>query len=103
MAEQQITVSTQDSSVPPAPGNSIFRGPNGIRAGWRVLIFLALLFAITFLLEFPFVLLRILHKGTSSSIGFGVSSLTPLGLCLIEGPLFIIPSIAALIMVHRAP
>ena len=26
----------------PQPANEIFYGPNGIRAGWRVLIFLAL-------------------------------------------------------------
>jgi hypothetical protein len=102
MAEQEILVTTQNpapSAPPRSRWRTIFLGPNGIRAGWRTLIFLALMFAVTFLLELPFVLFRILHKGaTGASIGFGVSSITPLGLCLIEGPLFIIPSIAALIM-----
>ena len=37
------------SAPPPAPqhANEIFYGPNGIRAGWRVLIFLSLIVLVT--------------------------------------------------------
>ncbi len=34
------------SGQPPSWTHKIFMGPNGIRPGWRILIFLALVFAI---------------------------------------------------------
>jgi uncharacterized protein len=80
----------------PQPRTNIFRGPNGIRAGWRALIFLALVVATGILVMIPFALMRVLGKGPQP--GIGVSGLTPLGLSLSEGFLFVIPSIAALIM-----
>jgi uncharacterized protein len=84
---------------PPQPPNTVFRGPNGIRAGWRLLIFLALVAAITFALTIPFLLIRVLGKGgTGLQFGMNVSSLTPLGLSISEGSLFLIPALAALIM-----
>ena len=84
-------------TVPAAqPRNTVFRGPNGIRAGWRALIFLALVAAIGILFTTPFVLMRVLGKRPQA--GIGVSALTPLGLGLSEGFLFVVPSIAALIM-----
>jgi uncharacterized protein len=83
---------------PPAP-NTVFRGPNGIRAGWRVLIFLALIVSIAILFAIPFALMRILSKGGDQSlVAISVSGLTPLGLSITEGVLFVIPSVAALIM-----
>lgn len=87
--------------VPPVPlsPNTIFRGPNGIRAGWRVLIFLALVAATALAIAIPFVLMRVLGKGgTGAQVSIGVSGFTPLGLSISEGALFLIPSIAALIM-----
>src|ERR1035438_5986748 len=83
----------------PPPPNTIFRGPNGIRAGWRVLIFLALVAVIGIVFTIPFLLMRVLSKGGDQSlVGIAVSGLTPLGLSITEGVLFVIPSIAALIM-----
>jgi len=84
---------------PPPPPNTIFRGPNGIRAGWRVLIFLALVAAVAIVLGIVVALLALLSK---SATGFGfnlqASGLTPLGLSMTEGTLFLCPALAALIM-----
>jgi len=51
MGDQEILPMTDPSAAAtPAPApeisNTIFRGPNGIRAGWRVLIFLVLVAAV---------------------------------------------------------
>ena len=56
------------SPLPPPPPNTVFRGPNGIRAGWRVLIFLALVLAITLILLSPFALMRVLSQGGDQSL-----------------------------------
>ena len=95
-----LPASIEPTSPPSSPPpNTIFRGPNGIRAGWRVLIFLALVAATTLVLISPFALMRVLSKGGDQSpVGIAVSGLTPLGLSITEGALFVIPSIAALIM-----
>jgi len=77
---------------PSPPPNTIFRGPNGIRAGWRVAIFLAIV--VTFFILLALVL-AVLVRG---NIGLNLQQLTPLGLGLTEGSLFMIASIAALIM-----
>jgi membrane protease YdiL (CAAX protease family) len=88
---------------PPAPApapqhaNEIFYGPNGIRAGWRVLIFLGVIVIVTLVLMTPFVVMRAL-RGAGPQVSVGVGGLTPLGLGISEASLFIIPSIAALIM-----
>jgi uncharacterized protein len=83
----------------PPPPNTNFRGPKGIRAGWRVLIFLVLIVSIGILLAIPFALMRVLNKGgDQSQVAIAVSGFTPLGLSISEGALFVIPSIAALIM-----
>ena len=91
--------------VPPAlpptssPPDTIFRGPNGIRAGWRVLIFLALVVIVTLVFMTPFVVLRALGGGAGPQVGIGMGGgLTPQALSITEGSLFLIPSIAALIM-----
>ena len=104
MADQVILPSPEPTAAPaptppPQPPSTIFRGPNGIRAGWRLLIFLALVAAITIALTIPFVLIRMLGKsGAGLQVGMNVSSLTPLGLSISEGSLFLIPALAALIM-----
>jgi uncharacterized protein len=105
MPDQEIAPPPEPSTVSapapaPPPPNTVFHGPNGIRAGWRVLIFLALVAGITLIFLLPFALIRFLRGGVGpqASVGVGVSGLTPLGLSISEGSLFIIPSIAALIM-----
>jgi membrane protease YdiL (CAAX protease family) len=90
--------SAEPISPPAPPLNTIFRGPQGIRAGWRVLIFLGLVAAVALALAIPFVLLRLASKGARAQAGIGVSGLTPLGLGISEGLLFLVPSIAAFIM-----
>jgi uncharacterized protein len=46
-----VTVSERSPEISPVPSHTnIFKGPNGIRAGWRLLIYFAILFAATFLL-----------------------------------------------------
>src|SRR5438270_12499730 len=80
------------------PSETIFRGPQGIRAGWRVLIFLALIAGVTIIFAIPFVLINLANKSSGGQITFGTSGLTPVGLSISEGVLFVIPSIAALIM-----
>ena len=102
MAEAEI-LPPQPPIVPspapaPNPPNTVFRGPNGIRAGWRVLIFLALVAAATFVLAIPFAVLSLLHRGAAAQNIIDVSSLTPLGTSLTEGALFFCTSIAALLM-----
>jgi membrane protease YdiL (CAAX protease family) len=101
MPDQEILPTPEPPTLlapaPPPVPNTIFRGPNGIRAGWRVLIFLALVVLIGIVFTIPFVLMRVLSKGGDQSL-VAVSALTPLGLSITEGALFVIPSIAALIM-----
>jgi membrane protease YdiL (CAAX protease family) len=97
MADSEI-LSSQQSTPAPAPPDTIFRGPNGIRAGWRVLLFLALVVLVTLVFMTPFVVMRALRGGTGAQVSFGAGGLTPLGLAISEGTLFLIPSIAALIM-----
>ena len=75
----------------------MFRGPSGIRAGWRVLIFLAWIAAVTVAFGLFFGLIRVLTR-SRTPVSIGVSGLTPLALSISEGALFVIPSIAALIM-----
>ena len=88
-------VPSQPSPAPPTPSpppNTIFRGPNGIRCGWRVLIFLAIVAALFVALG---VVLGALFHG---EIGLNLSQLTPFGLGATEGALFAFVVIAALIM-----
>ncbi len=78
--------------LPPAPAYNVFRGPNGIRAGWRVLIFTAIAVVLVLILS---LLVGIFARGR---VGLQVSSITPLSLALIEGPLFFFTAVPALIM-----
>jgi CAAX protease family protein len=81
-------------AAPPAavPQYTIFRGPNGIRAGWRVLIFSAISFALVLMVS---VIVGIFTHGR---VGLQVSSITPTGLILIEAPLLLFTAIPALVM-----
>ena len=77
---------------PPQPRSTIFRGPNGIRAGWRVLVYLVLAGALVGLLALIVVGLA---RGRTQS---GVSQLTPFGTGLSELGIFLVAAIPALIM-----
>jgi len=66
---------------------------------WRALIFLALVAAVTVGIGLLFRIFRFATRGFAAAQGdIHVSGLTPLGLSITEGALFVIPSIAALIM-----
>jgi membrane protease YdiL (CAAX protease family) len=91
-------IATVPAPAPQAP-NTVFRRPNGIRAGWRVLIFLLLIAAEVLVVSLAIALLmRLNGNGARPQAGFGVGGLTPLGLSITEGALFLFPVIAALIM-----
>jgi membrane protease YdiL (CAAX protease family) len=103
MADREIVPPPQQPTIAVAtpaaqPPNTFFRGPNGIRAGWRVLIFLALATTVGMALAIPFALLSLVRSGARVQTSFQVSGLTPLGLALPEGAIFFCTSIAALIM-----
>jgi membrane protease YdiL (CAAX protease family) len=84
-----------EPSIPPPAPNNIFRGPNGIRTGWRVLIFLALVATCSIALTaVGWILLRL--AGKHASVGF--SALTPVGTLMTEGALLLFTAIPALIM-----
>jgi uncharacterized protein len=79
---------------PPQPRYTIFRGPNGIRAGWRVLIFFAILAGLMAIL---FVIVLTVTHGKRPSFG-GLSQLTPAFVSLNEGVTFLLVALAALVM-----
>ncbi len=83
--------------APPVRPNTAFRGPNGIRAGWRVLIFVLLVFLIALVLASPLIAMRALHKGGAAESQV-ISGVTPAGLSITEGSILLCTSIAALIM-----
>lgn len=79
--------------VPPPATNNVFRGANGIRAGWRALIFLGVVVGLVAAVNL--VVAFVLHR----PIRFGaVASLTPLTAVLSDGSIFVFTGIAALIM-----
>jgi membrane protease YdiL (CAAX protease family) len=86
--------SAADVPSPSVP-NTVFRGPNGIRAGWRVLIFLALSAACGGVL---FVVAGALRVLLGDRVQFNASQLTPTGTLLTEGLIFVLTAIPALIM-----
>jgi uncharacterized protein len=99
MSDPEIPLFPPPAPIPPAtppqPRHAIFRGPNGIRAGWRVLIFLAIVCGLSIAL---FLIVAAFAHGRRTS--FGLSQLTPAGLGASEGVTFFIIAMAALIMSH---
>jgi uncharacterized protein len=84
---------------PQPPQYTIFRGPNGIRAGWRVLIFLAIIAGIAGGIALVIgMIVALSHGRAKARTGFGVSGLTPLGLSISEGTMFAVTVLAAWIM-----
>ncbi|HEX3820917.1 MAG TPA: type II CAAX endopeptidase family protein [Candidatus Sulfotelmatobacter sp.] len=84
------TLSPGDPALPP---NTVFRGPNGIRAGWRVLVFLAISAGLGLFLVLGFALASLRKTGLTA-----LSQLTPLGLSISEGAIFFLTAVPTLIM-----
>jgi membrane protease YdiL (CAAX protease family) len=99
MSNPEIVLPPTTGAPPPLPDDTFFRGPDGIRAGWRILIFLAIVAALFILLGFA---VRLLGIGQLQS---GMSTLTPAGVSVLEGSILLLTAIAALIMArieHRS-
>jgi uncharacterized protein len=86
-----IPPSISPESVPFHAPNTVFRGRNGIRAGWRALIFIAIVGALLTLVSI--VVVPLAHGRLSA-----LNELTPAGLALSEGSIFLLTAIPALIM-----
>jgi uncharacterized protein len=100
MAESGVVIPPENilSSTRQRPP-TIFRGPNGIRAGWRVLSFLILIVALQLAVALPFVLLWITrHHGRPRLAIANYGTLSPSILAVSEAILFVFPAIAAWIM-----
>lgn len=85
------------SSSSPATANTIFRGPNGIRPGWRVLIFLAIVAGLVGAVSLVvwLVLHLWLHRPHQIQTA---SSLSPALVIISDGSILVFTGIAALIM-----
>ncbi|MGA8764418.1 MAG: type II CAAX endopeptidase family protein [Candidatus Sulfotelmatobacter sp.] len=89
--------STAPPLLPPTPATSLFRGPNGIRAGWRALIFLAIVVGLVVAINFVIFLVLhfVLHRPPQVA---RLSSLSPVTTILTDGAIFVFTGLAALIM-----
>jgi uncharacterized protein len=96
MSDRGIVLPPEANAPPPPAPRTVFRGANGIRAGWRALIFLVIVGVVAGVgaIVIGFVL-RSLKIGNAR---FGASTLTPMGLGVLEGTIFLVTSISALIM-----
>ena len=93
MSDAGLTLPDEVTPTSAKPKTNIFRGPHGIRAGWRALISLAILATLVFLLSSA---LRLLCHGR---ITFGYNhGLTPFSVALTDGIIFLCQSVAAIIM-----
>jgi hypothetical protein len=101
MTDRAIDVPSEPpASQPAAPqspsGVGVFRGPNGIRAGWRALIFLAIVVALVAAVNL--VVWLVMHFLLHHTLQTGISSITPSGLSVLEGSIFVLTAVPALIM-----
>ena len=85
------SASTLAPPEPPKPATTIFRGPEGIRAGWRILICIAMSGGLLFLIG---AIAGIILRGRHVQF----SGLTPVGTTIQEGILFLVAAIPAVIM-----
>jgi membrane protease YdiL (CAAX protease family) len=102
MSDPAINLSSELSVPQPQPprppaANAVFRGPNGIRAGWRALIFLAIVAGLVAAANFiAFLVLHFLqHRPPHATIA---PSLSPHLAAISDGSLFLFTALAALIM-----
>jgi CAAX protease family protein len=94
LSQTQTTPPDSPKQSSDSARGEIFVGPNGLRAGWRLLIFVAivcfLFFALGLVLHFA--------NAASGNRAISLSMLTPAGLGLSEGTIFFVVCISALIM-----
>lgn len=96
MPDAEIVPSQPNAPLPSPRPNTIFRGADGIRAGWRVLIFLLIAAGIVGVINLVvFVVLRLLGLHARH---FQAVSLTPATAVLSDGGLLLMTGFAALIM-----
>jgi uncharacterized protein len=81
-------------SVPGSAGRDIFAGPNGLRAGWRLLLFLGIVCLLFFVLGLVLHFANVAGGNRTMSL----SMLTPVGLGVSEGTIFFVVGVATLIM-----
>ena len=89
------------ASRPDSALMEIFLGPNGLRAGWRLLVFLG----IVCFLFFAVGLVMYFANLASGNRAISLSMLTPAGLGLSEATIFLVVCVAALVMArieHRS-
>jgi uncharacterized protein len=90
------TNASPDAGNPAPPQRSmartIFLGPNGLRAGWRLLIFYAIVFALVTVVTGTLRLLHLARRGPAPTI------LTPFEIGKFELIMFVLAAVAALIM-----
>jgi membrane protease YdiL (CAAX protease family) len=97
MSEPGIPLPPAISSPPPPAPNTFFRGPNGMRAGGRALIFLALVAGLA--LAVNLVAWLVLHFLLHAPAQFGAApALSPAVAVLTDGSIFVFTALAALIM-----
>src|SRR5580658_719037 len=93
MTDQGVVL-PPETVAPQPPAHNAFRGPNGIRAGWRVLIFLMIVCGLLLVLAVALKLAARLGGG----VELGGAALTPLGTASLEGTILFLTAMAALIM-----
>jgi membrane protease YdiL (CAAX protease family) len=93
MTDQGVAL-PPETIAPQPPAHNSFRGPNGIRAGWRVLIFLMIVCGLLLVLAVALKLAARLGGG----VELGGAALTPLGTASLEGTILFLTAMAALIM-----
>ncbi len=94
MSDQGVVL-PPETVAPQPPAHNAFRGPNGIRAGWRVLIFLMIVCGLLLALA---VVLKLAARFLGGGAQLGGAALTPLGTVSLEGTILFLASVAALIM-----
>lgn len=82
---------TEPSAATHQSPNTIFRGPDGIRVGWRILIYLLISAGLFFLIA---AIAALFLRGRLGQL----SQLTPAGTLLSEGLIFVLAAIPALIL-----
>jgi membrane protease YdiL (CAAX protease family) len=85
-----------ETHSPQSPVHNAFRGPNGIRAGWRALMFLMIVCGLLLVVA---VALKLAARFLFGEIQLGGGlQLTPLGTASLEGTILFVTAGAALIM-----